>query len=348
MASEIRRGAFLEINPSLSLKRCDELEAVLTECEQKISHISRMPFFKAAHEFRSVTQLPPFSFRKLSSDNRITIFKGKAFGRLDEGGQRKIDHAMNLATQERYAHARMVLEQNYSTQDYQREVFILGTLLKDTPNTIKLVDHYEYVGRKDFRPKVAMITPYYPQKDLFYRKDSPYNIKDVLRWAKQILACLKEAHAKNVTHNDLKLDNFFVNGDDDVVVADWGCARITGQNLVEIDERNEFLIPPEILRKKNIRMADRYTPAGDIWAIGIVLYELIYKTNPDFIQELISEDQKVGYLERFYEKLEAYQSQIFIKPLEDMIQKALSPDPTNRPTAEELLNLVESELAKLS
>lgn len=102
-------------------------------------------------------------------------------------------------------------------------------------------------------------------------------IADILT---QILSALEEAHEAGVVHADLKADNIIVEhrrgGWDLAKVVDFGIARLVGRE--DPDER-AICGTPEYMAPEVIRGQDP-TFAADIYAVGILLYELMTGATP--------------------------------------------------------------------
>jgi tRNA A-37 threonylcarbamoyl transferase component Bud32 len=113
-------------------------------------------------------------------------------------------------------------------------------------------------------------------------------VESVLRYGAQIAGALAHSHARNVTHRDLKSANVMVTPEGLVKVLDFGLARRVRKQIPEetlltlsaqeasggsTEESTGGLtgtvpyMPPELLR--GLETDHR----GDIWGLGVVLYE---------------------------------------------------------------------------
>jgi Tol biopolymer transport system component/predicted Ser/Thr protein kinase len=114
----------------------------------------------------------------------------------------------------------------------------------------------------------------------------PLPLEQALRIARQIGAALEEAHEKGITHRDLKPGNIKIKADGTVKVLDFGLAKITpaeaGATLSENSPTISMAatqvgvvlgtagyMSPEQARGRKV------DKRADIWAFGVVLYELV-------------------------------------------------------------------------
>ena len=102
------------------------------------------------------------------------------------------------------------------------------------------------------------------------------------------------AHQRGVIHRDLKPDNIMLGAHHEVYVMDWGLAKVIGAPA-DANEAGIDLGPPEdassvhqsvqgAIKGTPLYMAPEQaagrvndlTPAADIYALGLILYELVY------------------------------------------------------------------------
>src|SRR6185436_11742034 len=113
----------------------------------------------------------------------------------------------------------------------------------------------------------------------------PLPLEEALRIARQICDALEAAHDKGITHRDLKPANIKIKPDGTVKVLDFGLAKVDTVSGLSQSENSPTLsmaatqmgvilgtagyMSPEQARGKAV------DKRADIWAFGVVLYELL-------------------------------------------------------------------------
>ena len=113
----------------------------------------------------------------------------------------------------------------------------------------------------------------------------PYPLEEALRIARQIADALEAAHDKGITHRDLKPANIKIKPDGTVKVLDFGLAKIgaassgTGENsptlTIGMTEAGMILGTASYMAPEQARAKESVDKRADIWAFGVVLYELL-------------------------------------------------------------------------
>lgn len=97
--------------------------------------------------------------------------------------------------------------------------------------------------------------------------------KRVIEIARGICRGLEAAHAVGVVHCDLKPENILIDRDDRVVITDFGIAR----GLFDAGVRRTMggvLGTPAYMAPEQVEGSRNLTPRADIYALGVMLYEL--------------------------------------------------------------------------
>jgi serine/threonine-protein kinase len=103
---------------------------------------------------------------------------------------------------------------------------------------------------------------------------------DIVR---QIVAALEDAHGNGIVHADVKCDNVLVQTQRDGTVVprliDFGIARFVDERLPAPTHDTFVTGTPEYVAPEVAR-GERPTPAADVYAIGVMLYELVTGVAP--------------------------------------------------------------------
>jgi eukaryotic-like serine/threonine-protein kinase len=143
----------------------------------------------------------------------------------------------------------------------------------DHPNLCPL---YEVGTTEDGCLFLAM--PLYEGETLRARmtREGPMLAHDALNTARQIADGLRAAHAAGIVHRDLKPGNVMVLADGTVRILDFGLAKARDQSVTEtggVFGTVSYMSPQQI-------RGEKVDERADLWALGIVFYEMLTGMKP--------------------------------------------------------------------
>jgi serine/threonine protein kinase len=157
-----------------------------------------------------------------------------------------------------------------------------------------------------------------------------------LNIAKQILRGVGAAHRLGVIHRDLKPENIFLSSGNRVTVMDFGIASAPDAAIAEA--QGALIGTPPYMTPEMFR-GHPANPGSDLYAVGIILYEMFAGFRP-FRGESLDELAKIVTTRRPSPVRQALPE--FPKALDEVIGRALEKDSGDRfGTAEEFLRALD-------
>ncbi len=147
--------------------------------------------------------------------------------------------------------------------------------LLDHPNIVRLLDGGIWRGRR------YLVLEFLNGKPVNeYCREAGLDIAAKLHLFRTICNAVQFAHQHLVLHRDLKSSNILVTADGQVKILDFGIARLVSGNE-GITAETTMLNPMSLscASPEQVR-GDRLTLASDIYALGLLLHELLTGINP--------------------------------------------------------------------
>ena len=218
------------------------------------------------------------------------------------------------------------------SDEEKRDTFNEAIILKklDHPNIIKFKE--VFLQRKP-KPALNIVTEYADGGDLNQKiekqKKVPFSEAQILDYITQICLALQHIHKKKIIHRDLKSGNIFLMKSGIVKLGDFGIAK----GLKSTWEKartfvgTPYFLSPEIITNKP------YDAKCDIWALGVLLYELMTFKMPFNAVSLPLLSIKIN--RGVYKPPPSSYSH----DIRNLLKKCLTVDPDKRPSINEILKL---------
>ncbi|KAJ5156223.1 hypothetical protein N7492_009026 [Penicillium capsulatum] len=202
------------------------------------------------------------------------------------------------------------------------EIHVLDFLRRDGfkhPNIVEMESFFE----DDVNYYIEMVPHGLPGMDLFDYIELKANMdeSECRNIFKQVVSAIHHLHTKAlVVHRDIKDENVVLDGEGRIKLIDFGSAAYIKNGPFDVFVGTIDYAAPEVLQGKSYRGKEQ-----DIWALGILLYTIVYKENPFYsVDEILDHPLRIPFLP-------------FSEECIDLVRKMLDRDVDNRLTITEVL-----------
>jgi pimeloyl-ACP methyl ester carboxylesterase/tRNA A-37 threonylcarbamoyl transferase component Bud32 len=150
---------------------------------------------------------------------------------------------------------------------FLQEAKVIASL--DHPNLCSLFDVAE-----PEEGQLVIVMPFYEGETLKQKIGrGPLPLTQALDYAVQIAAGLAHAHAAGLVHRDIKPANLIVTPGERVKILDFGIAKVASAQ--EKLTRTGAVLGTLTYMSPEQASGERVDPRSDLWALGVVLYEML-------------------------------------------------------------------------
>ncbi|CAF0778104.1 unnamed protein product [Rotaria sordida] len=245
---------------------------------------------------------------------------------IGEGSFAKVRLGVHLITEMKVAvkviNKREVFKRNYLRANLRREASMMQRMshkhiiqlheVMETENSYYIV--MDLVQGNEF---VKYLT-----------KKKQLDENETRKYIRQIVSAVEHMHRARVIHRDIKLQNFMLDQNGDIVIIDFGLSNcLDEKNFLTTQCGSPAYAAPEIFAHQE------YSTAVDIWSIGVNMYAMLMGKLPF----------KVEHRSRNLAKLHACILKgceipnTLSRDCQDLLSRLLEPSPTKRITISEIL-----------
>merc|ERR1712100_69158 len=191
-------------------------------------------------------------------------------------------------------------------------------LINDSPFLLHLYFSFQTAS------KLYLVTDFLPGGDLFYhlskRTERGFHPLAVRFFTAELILALEHLHQCGVIYRDLKLENVLLDKHGHICLADFGLSKYLpgDEDRAHTMCGSQGYLAPEILQGKP------YSYEVDWFSLGVMMYELISTNNP-FLRSTFHETSQAILTSSVN-----FPRSYFSAPLEDLLEKLLQKDPTER------------------
>lgn len=204
------------------------------------------------------------------SDMAIFNNRYRLLAKIGQGGLAEVYRAQDVALGR-------VVAVKALRQEYVVDPTFLVRFLHEAQSAARLT-HPNIVAVHDFgqdlgRPYIVM--EYVPGRDLrtVLQEGGMLSVEQAVEVGLQVCAAVGYAHRAGLVHGDIKPGNVLIAPDGQAKVVDFGLARSLGESAM--DEEGELVWGTPAYFAPEQAAGDRVLPATDVYAIGVILYEML-------------------------------------------------------------------------
>lgn len=188
------------------------------------------------------------------------------------------------------------------------------------PNILPIYDAGEEDG------KCYIVTEYVREAQPLSSYAQPQNLLPIRKVVEILFKCAKAldyAHRKGVVHRDIKPSNIMFTADGDVRIVDFGIAQ---SPVGEMTQLSGMVGSPSYMAPEQVR-EERVTNQTDIYALGVVMYELLTGKRPYYGDNL----SRLVYQIQHATPIPLHRLRSEVPPsLEAIVNKAMQKEPAKR------------------
>src|SRR5436305_1133281 len=110
--------------------------------------------------------------------------------------------------------------------------------------------------------------------------DQRLSVVDAARIARQVAGALAYAHGRGIVHRDVKPDNVLLDGSGHALVTDFGIAKAAQEASVSQLTTEGMVVGTPHYMSPEQATGERVDGRSDIYALGVVLYQMLAGTPP--------------------------------------------------------------------
>ena len=243
------------------------------------------------------------------------------FRKIGEGGLAEVFQAQDMSLG-RIVAVKVLREQ------FTRDPTFLVNFHREAQSAARLSNPYIVAvydfGQYQNRPYIVL--EWVPGSDLrtFINEHRIVPVEQAVEYAVQICSAVGTAHRAGLVHGDLKPGNILINSSNQAKVTDFGLAKALGDSAM--DEGEVVWGTPAYFAPEQAA-GDRVLPATDVYAIGIILYEMLSGRVP-FVGV---DDQEVARKQLYEAHIPVDQLNPKIpEPLARVVDAAMAKNPNER------------------
>jgi hypothetical protein len=212
---------------------------------------------------RSVTMPPEELARHLPELEDFELIGPGGMGTVYKARQRQLGRPVAV----KVLHSHLAADPSFADR-FNREARTLARL--DHPNIVRVYD----CGHRDglYYLVMELVEGVTLRQTIEAGGIEP---QEALALVPLICGALQYAHDQGIVHRDIKPENILLDRNGSLKVADFGLAKLVGTNEPRLTRTEQVMGTPHYMAPEQIEKPDKVDHRADIFALGVVFYEML-------------------------------------------------------------------------
>lgn len=211
----------------------------------------------------------------MSDEFPQVIGKYKIMGIIAKGGMGVVYKALHPSLKRYVVIKKMTARgKSANAERFKKEAQILLDL--QSPYIVHLFDYFTEAG---YRYMVEELVDGIALDNLI-KKQTSLPCPVAMLFMQDACYALKYAHSKEIVHRDIKPGNILISKRGEIKLADFGIASDTADNEDNLTQTGVALGTPAYMPPEQFENSANVDNRADIYALGIMLYEMVTGTKP--------------------------------------------------------------------
>lgn len=211
----------------------------------------------------------------MSDEFPPVIGKYKVMGIIAKGGMGVVYKAFHPSLKRYVVIKKMTARGKSSNAErFKKEAQILLDL--QSPYIVHLFDYFTEGGYRYMVEELVDGTAL----DNLIKKQTSLPCPVAMLFMQDACYALKYAHSKDIVHRDIKPGNILISKRGEIKLADFGIASDSGDNEENLTQTGVALGTPAYMPPEQFENSANVDNRADIYALGIMLYEMVTGTKP--------------------------------------------------------------------
>lgn len=172
--------------------------------------------------------------------------------------------------------------------------------------------------------------------DKYVEENSSLEAEEAIKVIKKLAQCINKLHKLGIAHRDIKPQNILINKAKEVKLIDFNISKKSNKSNGESRFHQRFMtqVSSPLFAAPEITKPTCYTESIDIWGVGTVLATMIYGS------DIFVSGRNLSIESDYDEFLQIIDEGDIQDDIKEIIKQSLAYNPNDRPTAEELENML--------